>query len=633
MGAGLLETDDRQLLLESLRPPEGYVLDRAVGTTFTLDLLALLTAPTAFTLFELEGEDGRPASDPVALLKAVREYGERITIFCQGGQIAVPPHDQLLYANLEDSVYQVNLKRAGALFHPKVWLLRFTSGNSPVRYRLLCLSRNLTFDRSWDTALRLDGELKKRRNAFASNHPLGDFVEYLASMPLRPRLPRERGELIASMASEVRKVAFDLPEGFSAYRFWPLGLVPYGQRPFDVDARRMLVISPFLGPGGLRELARSGGGHELVSRPESLDALSDRSSLDPYERIWVMDEAAIANDAELVDVSEDSGTLERAGNVLRGLHAKVYAADRGHHASVWVGSANATGAAFGKNVEFLVELEGSKWHCGVDAVLRGNGREGESLEALLKPYNRDAEVPPANEALEAMQAQLEDMRAEFARRPMFVRIDGPDETDLYAAELTTPTSGWPRLPAGVKAFARPVTQSDGQARTALRPSRDHVLARFTGLPVTSLTPFTAFELEGNRKQAQCSIRFVLRLPLQGAPKGRHEDILRALLSNRERIQRYLLLILAEMDRGESLAPDFVAALGQAGSSDGQGQSDHAAPLLEGLLRALESDPKRLTQVSRLIADLSTTEDGLDVLPEGFLEVWEPIWAARKKAKR
>ncbi len=110
----MLEPDDRRLLLESLRPPIGYELDHALGTTFTLDLLALLTAPMAFTLFDSEGEDGGPPTDPVTLLRAVREYGDRVTIFCQGGQIAVPPHDQLLFANLE------GLRLPGQLARPSL---------------------------------------------------------------------------------------------------------------------------------------------------------------------------------------------------------------------------------------------------------------------------------------------------------------------------------------------------------------------------------------------------------------------------------------------------------------------------------------------------------------------------------
>ena len=40
----MLGTRERTLLLESLRPPAGYRLRRAVGTSFTLDLMALLFA-------------------------------------------------------------------------------------------------------------------------------------------------------------------------------------------------------------------------------------------------------------------------------------------------------------------------------------------------------------------------------------------------------------------------------------------------------------------------------------------------------------------------------------------------------------------------------------------------------------
>ena len=34
----MLAPDNRALLLDALRPPPGYSLDRAVATTFTLDL-------------------------------------------------------------------------------------------------------------------------------------------------------------------------------------------------------------------------------------------------------------------------------------------------------------------------------------------------------------------------------------------------------------------------------------------------------------------------------------------------------------------------------------------------------------------------------------------------------------------
>src|SRR5688572_25583087 len=74
----MLEPEGRQLLLDSLRPPAGYELDRAVGTTYTLDLISLLIAPLGFALFDREASDGRLIADPVALIEAVRRHADRI---------------------------------------------------------------------------------------------------------------------------------------------------------------------------------------------------------------------------------------------------------------------------------------------------------------------------------------------------------------------------------------------------------------------------------------------------------------------------------------------------------------------------------------------------------------------------
>ena len=84
----MLDPDDRHLLVEALKPPPEMTLDIAVGTTFTLDLQALLVAPVSFALFSATAPGGE--SDSLALLEAVRRHADRITIFCQAGCIAVP---------------------------------------------------------------------------------------------------------------------------------------------------------------------------------------------------------------------------------------------------------------------------------------------------------------------------------------------------------------------------------------------------------------------------------------------------------------------------------------------------------------------------------------------------------------
>ncbi|CAN5415678.1 hypothetical protein BH20CHL6_BH20CHL6_08760 [soil metagenome] len=62
----MLGPDDRRLLLDALRPPAGYELDQAVGTSYSLDLTSLLAAPLGLALFDRESSDGQLIADPIA---------------------------------------------------------------------------------------------------------------------------------------------------------------------------------------------------------------------------------------------------------------------------------------------------------------------------------------------------------------------------------------------------------------------------------------------------------------------------------------------------------------------------------------------------------------------------------------
>ena len=68
----------------------GHMLSHffALGTSFSLDLLALLTAPLAFTFFDWEDENGRLTTDSHVLFAAIKRNAERIAVFYQAAQIS-----------------------------------------------------------------------------------------------------------------------------------------------------------------------------------------------------------------------------------------------------------------------------------------------------------------------------------------------------------------------------------------------------------------------------------------------------------------------------------------------------------------------------------------------------------------
>lgn len=219
----MLAPDNRYTYLNQLKPPAGYTLDRALATTFSLDLLTLLIAPLAMVFYECQDKD-EAITSRVEVIEALRRVVDRLVIFCQKGRIDVPKTASLLYSYLEPVVVEVQPAEGSAVFHPKTWLLRFTGEGRPVFYRFLCLSRNLTFDHSWDTVLSLEGEVQERKRGFGTNRPLRDFVAALTGLAERD-LPDSLRAHIELVADEVGRVIFETPLGFDGeLEFTPSGI-------------------------------------------------------------------------------------------------------------------------------------------------------------------------------------------------------------------------------------------------------------------------------------------------------------------------------------------------------------------------------------------------------------------------
>jgi hypothetical protein len=613
----MLEPQDRLLLLDALRPPEGYELHFAIGTTYTLDLLALLTAPLGFTLFELRGApDGElGANDALLLLKTLRRYADRITLFCEAGRITVPRRHAILFGELEEAVVEVKAPVEGATFHPKVWILRFVADDRPVRYRLLCLSRNLTFDRSWDTLLSLDGELQEHRKlAHSANHPLADFVAALPAMAVRRRLPPRVKENVRVAQSELRRVLFETPDPFEKVAFWPLGIEGYCEWPFE-DPDRLLIVSPFLSASALREMTEgTGKRHVLVSRSEALEELSP-AQLRPFSEVLQLDP----------DLSVEQGGEECQQSALAGagLHAKLYVAEYGWNSSVYTGSANATHAARNRNVEFLVELAGKRSLCGIDKILSSEAARTGLRDMLREfapgdPVLRDAK-------LEELEKRLDEARAFLAEREWTATAELSGETKQYRLTLASEGGRRGGLPDGISAQCRPVLLPDGATRPLDGAAPFQVV--FEPLSFEALSSFFAFEISAPGMEGATECQFLINARLVGTPDDRREAITQYLLRDRQQVVRFLLMLLSD-------SPDEITTGGQpTGSVPAAGAGvTHAAyseALLEPLLRALDRDPARLDEVGRIVDDLRKTEEGRAKLPPGFDAIWTPIWAARQ----
>lgn len=592
----MLPPDSREILLDLLRPPIGYRLDAAVATTFTLQLSAALLPPIAFASFEI-----RETPDPVAALEAVRSCADRLDIFCQAGQIGVPPQASDLMAFLEPMVHEVTAARPGHLFHPKVWFLRYSASDLPDQYRLLCGTRNLAEGRSWDAVVRMDGA--RGRAVVAGNRPLSAFIAHLPDRCVTP-LPEERLEQIMALAEDARRIEWDFPDDVNEVAFHALG-VP-GERPgLDFSGYRHLVVAPFCNDRGLEHLVPTPSSVTLVSRLEGLEQLTE-NTLAGLDDSFILDPLAGLEDPEADAVTPSVGVEQ-----LGGLHAKLVVVERNRQARVFLGSANATYEAYNGNVEFLVEMIGGASRLGVDTFLSADGGFG----ALLQEYRATGGVQPT--AQDEARHELEKLLRSLAARRYLLDVSPADDQDGWTLMLTS-TAPSPDFD-GFRVTAELLT-APGDARE-LAPG-SVVATRYLHVALADITPFVVLQATG---PTGLRLGTVVRADLRGDPPDRLDQVLARQVDTPEKFLRFLVLLLGIGDPGAVLAAD--ASGSGAGPTEWQAAS---FGILELIMRALADQPDALLDLDRLVERLRTTEQGRAVLPAGFTELWNTTTTARSR---
>lgn len=588
----MLSPESRTVAMEVLRPPPGHRLDLAVLTTYSLDLDVLLALPLAVMAQSDRGVD-ELLEDPLLLLEALREAGERVHVFVDQGGIATPGTSRPLFSILEASVHPVRATNGGA-FHPKVWIVRFLNDDDVPLIRVAVSSRNLTFDRSWDVALSSEASPRGRR-VVPESRALGDMLRALPGMAVRG-LPEGNRERIEQLATEVECTAFPAPEQFeSPIRFQALGLKPGIGKPWHPTptGTNLLAVAPFVNATALKALtAVSGSERTLISRRETLDDLSE-AALAEWDPVMVLSDAA-------VDEPED-GKAERPS----GLHAKLIALEHGRQISWYVGSANLTAAAFtGSNVEVMAAITGPRGNAGSGKGFGIERFRSAGFLNLCEPYHR-SERPPVDPRLKQAADQLE--KARDALLASNLKVVCSADGEHWRWEL----QGELRLPESVTITAWPVSIDETQGRTLDLPAA-------WPLPLSRLTAFVAFRLHVDADVDD--IRLALKLPTQGMPEGRIAQVLRTLIDSPERFLRFLRALLGGL---ETLADWGTEGNGGAWRND-LGAGFATETLLEDLVRIASRDPARLEPVRRLIEDLRASPDGEHLVPNDLYELWQVI---------
>ncbi len=604
-----LDPDTRILYGANLQPPAGYVFDAGIATTFSLDFETALAVPVSLALFAAENRD-EILLHPLALLEAAERVAGRLLVFTDVGRIHAQtrPHSRLC-SLLERFMVEVAAPNGGA-FHPKMWALRYRSTllNAPFRLRLVVMSRNMTRDRSWDTALTLDGVATGRSRSV--NRPIVELIRGLPNL-WNAGLPEGCRQLVDDLTEDLSRAEWTLPDPFQDITFAVNGLGNHPWKPKKCS--RLGIISPFCDDKALSKLADLATKEKpiLVGRPDELMSVSPLT-LGRFSRVAVMDELAATEDGEELDPTS-----------LQGLHAKAFIAEIGWDTAITVGSANATQPALlsSKNIELLATISGKSSRVGsIEQILgeKGFGR-------LTHPFIPNEVLAP-DAANRAAEKRLDVARREICLGGLTLRC----ERETSAEGSVVPWRVWlmpsVSLPlagiAGLRVWL--VTRGEPHAKHALESLRLGQPVDLDLVPLADLTRFLALELTdvgGNLKTL-----FSTGLDLQGLPSERNAAILRSIIENKEAFFRYLRLLLSE--QGDPFA---FAVSAQEGSGYGAWQkSNDESPLLEELVREFCRGGDQLRAIERLIDRLDSLDlDKSDPIPADFRALWHTFQIALK----
>jgi hypothetical protein len=366
----------------------------------------------------------------------------------------------------------------------------------------------------------------------------------------------------------------------------------------------LLVVSPFLSDKMVDTLSAAGFPVSLVSREDSLDETAERLP----EHWFPVDQAQVFSFRQ---------ELSLEGAPLSGLHAKLWVADDGWDVQLWTGSANATEAAFTRNVEFLLQLAGPRSRMGIDTLLGNKG-----LAPLTTPYLRPQQ--PTDEALRTLQRQQDALdwllnslvtRERLQARIALLANESWQLVLTVSVEEPLVVDSMP-----VQWRARPVSVPWSRVKAV---AEDGPPCLCDDLALHELTEFwtLALTVPGVELRAEATVR----LKAEGewpAFQARESAALSRHLRDADSLALYLEFVLAGDD--EALR-QRLRRRRQQGQGDGSGSAAPLRPLFETLLQALAERPEALGEVVDLVE--SSRESGLmqDAAFQG-------LWAAFREAR-
>lgn len=599
-------SDDRLDYGNILLPPEYYRLDFAVGTTYSLDLDALVGICISLGL--LEDTESDIMNDPICLLEAIRRTGDKVALFCEAGQIYLPGKVTLLYTLLEKMVFQVATKETNGIkypsFHPKFWLLRYINDEDDVLYRVVVLSRNLTFDRSWDISFYMDGTIDEEND---KNIPIADFLKYLNKQLPKSEIANDKAKKIRQFIKELSYVNFETDmKQFYDFEFIPSG-VPCSQggiysmldtslikKKDDADEKsfhELLVVSPFISKDIIKQFNDRSRWVEhteymLITREASLDKLRDEDC-DNF-RIYVLKDEIVDGEMAISDGESDYCKHD--------IHAKIYMLRKNADTEVYLGSLNASHNAVYGNIEFMILLKSKNRYINLEKLKKdifGGDEDGPNnpfKEVLLSDGEEEEEN---SDGIDILIKQIN----RYKIHAMVI-----ENGDYYDVKLVV--ENYEKSDANIK--LSPIL---------LKPKAVDFseIMLFEKMAMSSLSEFYVLSISDNCGN---TVNRVIKIDTEGIPKERDGKIISSIIGdNEQNFYRYLGFLLGDDYIISAIESDVLSS--QSNVAGANSFAENMPVLYEKMLKTAATAPERFVEIEKLIQVLS----GDDIVLEAFRNLY------------
>ena len=391
--------DDRISVFGGLRPGAGQVVTRAVVTTYSLDLVAMLGLVLAL------GGDTESEFDasPLGLVKAFDRMRGKLLVLHQLGRVVAPSAHRLVLPLLDTMVHAVGANERRASWHPKTALIRYAT-RAGAQWRFWIGSRNLTGSTDRDAGLILVTSREK------AARPVPDISGLAEDLLAYARLNQEE-------LAELRSAKWLAPPGVTVRRLlWRHDgrTRRFLETPLIARAERACAVSPFIDRRGLAEVLKASGNDLSLLTTEVAG-----TGCGPFQGVHFRVDAAPDPAARvLVEQQQDQAVGEFNDLPSTGIHAKLLAVTKGSRTALMLGSANLTRRGLiGPNAEAVAILD------IVDSALTeslyGFVESGVELDSLDVDTSEELEE-------ERVKRELDDVISGFleVRCRLYHRADG-----------------------------------------------------------------------------------------------------------------------------------------------------------------------------------------------------------------